>query len=108
MTPTHREMLKRLKSFGRNAAYFSDGTKGMMNLAAPVAEKNLREPQDMGYVCETKTGYKITEAGRTAFDAPGKARPDESNLFTRPVYVPSAWSVRDGGDQHLSIRSRGV
>ncbi len=110
MTSTQRDILKRLGQFTRNLRFFcgGDGKPGDLAMSAPVAQANLDALIKLGYIrAMTGDTYRITESGRNYLDLRGAEQADYSRL-PKETYSPPIWHVREGGDQHLSIRSRGM
>ncbi len=103
----HRETLKRFGQFPRNLDFFSNSGNKTGYLHKDKVQAVLNELLALGYICEIKTGYRITDRGRSALDVSDAAPAGYSRVPTE-AYVPTEWRVRDGGDQHLSIPSRGM
>ena len=112
ITPVQRSMLVRFSQFARDVRYFASspgGKAGDVAMSAPVAEKNLAALRALGYIVEIKTGYRITERGRAALDAPSDARYDRVTNGTQTErYEPKPWtSARSGADDFLNYSRRG-
>jgi len=103
MSPIQLRFLQRFGSFSRNAAFFTHSGNKTGYLHKSKIEAVLNELQALGYIVEIKTGFRITERGRAALDAPSDARYDRVTNGTQKMrYEPKPWtSARTGADDHL-------
>ena len=107
MNETQYRMLRRFGQFARNASFFTSTGNQTGYLHKDKVQAVLNELLELGYIVEIKTGYRITDRGRSALDVSADAPAGYSRVPTE-AYVPTEWRVRDGGNDHLSIRSRGM
>lgn len=109
MNPTQRRFLIRFGQFARNAAFFTHSGNKTGYLHKDKVQAVLNELLALGHICEIKTGYKITERGRTALDEPNDVRYDRVTNGTQTEhYQPKPWvPARAGAGDHLTIPRRG-
>lgn len=107
MNPTQRRFLVRFGQFARNASFFTHSGNKTGYLHKDKVQAVLNELLALGYICEIKTGYKITERGRTALDAPNDVRYDRVTNGTQTEhYQPKPWvPARADADMHLRVKS---
>jgi len=109
MNPIQLQMLKRFSQFSRNVEFFchSGGKTGYLHKTK--IEAVLNELQALGHIVEIKTGFRITERGRAALDAPSDARYDRVTNGTQTErYEPKPWeSARPGADDFLQYSRKG-
>jgi len=109
VNPTQHRFLIRFGQFSRNVEFFchSGGKTGYLHKSK--IEAVLNELRALGYIAEIKTGYRITERGRAALDAPSDARYDRVTNGTQTErYQPKPWtSARPGADDFLQHSRRG-
>jgi hypothetical protein len=109
ISDVQRGMLVRLGQFARNTAFFTTQVNGYQGLAPKIAERNLSELELAGYVIPTKTGWKLTQAGRNRLDSAvvvQKAR--INNGSSRLPYVQPTWEpARAEADDHQRYFSAG-
>lgn len=115
MTATQRAMLVKIGQFARPLQFFTSTRTSMADvvMASSVAQANLDSlvAQGLIYHLEKADSYRITEAGRNLLDMDGKPSADCSRVNNRTQsthYEPPQWQVREGGNDHLAIRSRGM
>lgn len=104
MTPVHRSMLARFGQFSRDLNYFTTTGYGFMGLAPAVAQRNLDELEQAGFISQIKTGYKLTSRGRGLMDGPGETKAPPAR---RPDYIPKKWEPARGAEaeQHQQYKS---
>lgn len=107
MSETQRRFLQRFGQFSRNADFFTQTANKTGYLHKDKVQTVLNELLALGYICEIKTGYRITDRGRTALDVSDAAPAGYSRVPTE-AYVPSEWRVREGGETFLGVPSRGL
>lgn len=110
MTETQYQMLRKFGAFTRNLRFFTSTTAtiGDVVMASTTAQANLNSLMAQGLIYPIKgDSYRITEFGRNLLDTRGKEQADYSRIPREP-YTPPKWSIRDGGEQFLQIRSRGM
>jgi hypothetical protein len=112
MTPSHTQhnMLRRFSQFPMDAKSFCTDARGHVGLNRKVVDDCLDGLEQMGFVAQIKSGYKITSRGRLWLDGPGKlVEPSRvTNASSRVPYTPPAWmSVRPGADDHQRYSSVG-
>lgn len=111
MTSTQYNILIRFGQFSRNLQFFTGGTNnkpGDLAMSSPVAQANLNTLMSLGMIRPVDNDtYRITAAGRRYLDEKGKEQADYSRIPTG-AYTPPAWPVREGGNDHLAISSRGM
>lgn len=110
MNPTQRRFLVRFGQFSRNASFFTHSGNKTGYLHKDKVQAVLNELLALGYICEIKTGYKITERGRTALDAQNDVRYDRVTNGTQTEhYQPKPWvPARADADQHFQYLRRGM
>lgn len=114
MTDTQYQMLRKFGAFTRNLRFFTSTTAtiGDVVMASNTAQSNLKSLVEQGLIYPIKAdSYRITEAGRNLLDMKGKdqaAYDRVNNRTSNNPYEPPRWSVREGGGDHLSIKSRGL
>jgi len=106
MNTIQNEMLKKLGQFSRNHGYFCSE----FQLKPATCSFYLEELQELGYIAQIKTGYKLTQKGRNYMD--GKGKPTEAryygNATTTEIYTPPKWNIRAGaGEKSLNGRVQG-
>lgn len=97
MNTTQQEMLKRLGQFSRNHGFFCSE----FALKPAVCSFYLEELQELGYIAQIKTGYKLTQAGRNYMDCGGRvveSRQYGNASITEP-YTPPVWNIRAGAGE---------
>ena len=103
----HR-MLKRFGGSSKNLHSFTTGSE--QNLKPDLAQRHLDLLRAAGYIrAFNGDSYRITHAGLLALDnynTQDMVIPVR-NSTAKGAYTTPVWSVRAGGDDHLSIRSRG-
>ena len=101
-------MLKRFGGSSKNLRSFTTGTEQAMN--PDLAQRHLDALHEAGYIKSIRgDSYCITRAGLLALDnynTQDRVLPVRNSTSTG-IYTTPVWAVRDGGDDHLSIRSRG-
>ena len=107
MTETQRSTLVRFGQFSRHAEFFTHSVNKTGYLHKDKVQAVLNELLALGYICEIKTGYRITDRGRTALDV-SDAAPAGYSRVPNEAYVPSEWRVREGGNDAFQIKSRGM
>jgi len=109
MNPTQRRFLVRFGQFARHAEFFSHSGGKTGYLHKSKIEAVLNELQALGYIVEIKTGFRITDRGRAALDAPSDTRYDRVTNGTQTErYQPKPWeSARPGADDHLQYQRKG-
>lgn len=107
ITTIQRAMLVRFGAFARNREFFTHCVNGFQALAPSVAQRNIDELEQLDFISQTKTGFKLTQAGRNWIDGPGRVTgtPRITNASSVAPYIPKAWVVRAGGDDHLQYAS---
>lgn len=113
MTDIHRQMLRRFGSFARSLQFFTSTRTSMADvvMAQSVAKTHLDSLVAQGLIYKKGDAYRITEVGRNLLDMDGKPSADYSRVNNRTQsthYEPPRWQVREGGNDHLAIRSRGM
>lgn len=113
MTETQYQMLRKFGQFARNVRFFTStsATIGDVVMATRTAQINLDALVGLGYIYAHKDQYRITESGRNLLDMQGKQEADYHRVNNRTNgghYEPPTWRVREGGNDHLAIRSRGM
>lgn len=110
MNPTQRRFLIRFGQFARNAAFFTHSGNKTGYLHKDKVQAVLDELLALGYICEIKTGYRITDRGRAALDAPTDVRYDRiANGTQTAPYEPKPWvPARANADQHFQYLRRGI
>jgi ribosomal protein S19E (S16A) len=109
MNPLQRRFLQRFGQFARNAAFFTHSGNATGYMHKDKVQAVLDELLALGHICEIKTGYRITERGRAALDAPTDVRYDRvTNGTQTDLYEPKPWeSARAGADDFLNYSRRG-
>ena len=107
ITTVQGEMLKRFMQFSRDAKFFTTSVNGFQALAPSVAQRNLDDLEQAGFISQTKSGFKLTQAGRNYIDGPGRVTGVAriTNASSMAPYIPKAWVVRAGADDHLQHAS---
>jgi len=97
MNTTQSEILKRLTQFSRNHGYFCSEFK----LSAEKCRFYLEELEELGYIAQIKTGYKLTQAGRNFMDGGGRVVEARyyGNASMTDKYEPPIWNVRAGAGE---------
>lgn len=114
MTETQYQMLRKFGSFTRNLRFFTSTTAtiGDVVMATTTAQANLNSLVEQGLIYPIKgDSYRITELGRNLLDMKGKDEAAYDRVNNRTAhghYEPPRWSVREGGNDHLSIKNRGL
>ena len=113
MNDTQRQMLRRFGSFARSLQFFTSMRTSMADvvMASSVAKTHLDSLVAQGLIYQKGDAYRITEAGRNLLDMDGKPSADYSRVNNRTQstsYQPKPWQVREGGNDFLGIRSRGM
>lgn len=109
MTPIQLRFLQRFGQFARNASFFTHSGNATGFMHKDKVQAVLNELQALGYIVEIKTGFRITDRGRAALDAPSDVRYDRVTNGTQTErYEPKPWeSARPGADDFLSYSRRG-
>lgn len=106
-TGLNYDMLKRFKGGSKNLRSFTTGTA--FNLAPDVAKAHLEALEAAGLIKASANTYAITQSGLTALDNYRQASADRAQERRNPgPYVPPAWNVRDGGNDHFNYSSLGM
>lgn len=113
MNDIHRQMLRRFGSFARSLQFFTSTRTSIADvvMASTVAQSHLDSLVEQGLIYRKGDAYRITEAGRNLLDMDCKPSADYSRVNNRTQstsYEPPQWHVREGGNDHLTIKSRGM
>ena len=104
----HR-MLKCIAQEPRPLLFFTDGAVHETVLASHI-ETYAAELVDEGYIFLNDGRYYITGCGQAYLDKPTTMTEPRAwcAAATAGNYKPPRWDVREGADDHLQHRSRGV
>lgn len=97
MNTIQSEFLKRLGQFSRNHGYFCSE----FQLTPQKCSFYLEELEELGYIVQIKTGYKLTQGGRNFMDGGGRVVESRryGNATTTEPYSPPIWNVRAGAGE---------
>lgn len=100
-----RDMLKRFGDFARSIHDFT-GSSGRPSLSPSVAQRNLDELVDTGFIVASRLGYSLTQQGRQWMAS--HASPGMAPGFRTSTYVPPVWHVRAGAGQLVAGKAGGA